>query len=64
MAIDFAYSKVQTQFVFLLMGDWKFIETGYLEKAIALLNKNKDLSQVIIGNLIDSVSEPGTVPFL
>jgi hypothetical protein len=46
------------------MGDWKFIETGYLEKAIALLNKNKDLSQVIIGNLIDSVSEPGTVPFL
>jgi hypothetical protein len=48
----------------LLIGDWKFIETGYLEKAITLLNKNKDLSQVIIGNLIDSLSEPGTVPLL
>lgn len=30
-AIDFAYSKVQTKYVMLVLGNWKFINKGYIE---------------------------------
>ncbi len=47
-AIDHAYEKVDTEFIFHMEDDWEFIEYEFIRRGLIILDENKDLVQVTI----------------
>lgn len=52
-AIDYMYSKVQTPYVFHCEDDWFFDSKPDIEKIIQLLEKDKDITAVLLRKLDD-----------
>jgi len=47
-AIEKIYKKIDTKYVFHCEDDWLFTKSGFIEKSIPILEKNKDVLQVHI----------------
>lgn len=57
-AIDYAYSRVRTPYVFHLEDDWEFYRTGYIEKSLLLLEAHPKCLQVYLRALNDTQKHP------
>ncbi|MBX3438090.1 MAG: glycosyltransferase [Planctomycetaceae bacterium] len=57
-AIDYAYSRVATPYVFHLEDDWNFYRSGYIEKSLDILQENPKCIQVQIRALSDLMGHP------
>lgn len=57
-AIDYAYSRVKTPYVFHMEDDWFFYRSGFLEKSLLVLQANPKCIQVHIRALDDLMGHP------
>jgi hypothetical protein len=57
-AIDAAYEKVDTEFIFHCEDDWEFTASGFMEKSLAILRSNPAILQVWIRSLTDTNHHP------
>jgi len=57
-AIDAAYERVDTEFIFHCEDDWEFSSPGFIEKSLAVLSSNPAILQVWIRSLNDTNSHP------
>ena len=62
-AIDYAYSRVETPYIFHAEDDWEFCRPGFIEKSLVLLEHHPTCLQVWIRGIHDTQYhpvEPGT----
>jgi hypothetical protein len=57
-AIDYAYSRVKTDYIFHLEDDWSFFRPGYLRASLEVLRANPKCLQVWIRPLDDMQGHP------
>jgi len=57
-AIDYAYSRVQTPYIFHLEDDWEFFHTGFIEKSMSVLRSDPDCLQVWLRSAGDTNRHP------
>lgn len=57
-AIDYAYSRVQTPYIFHLEDDWEFYKSGFIEKSMAILIREPKCLQVWLRALDDTNQHP------
>ncbi len=57
-AIDYAYSRVTTPYIFHMEDDWLFYRHGFLEKSLIVLEANPKCVQVQIRALGDLMGHP------
>lgn len=57
-AIDYAYSRVGTPYIFHLEDDWEFFRSGFIEKSLAILRAEPKCLQVWIRPLDDMNDHP------
>jgi hypothetical protein len=57
-AIDYAYSRVKTPYIFHMEDDWEFYRSGFLQKSLAILETNPKCLQVWIRALNDTQGHP------
>jgi Glycosyl transferase family 2 len=57
-AIDYAYSRVKTPYIFHMEDDWQFYRSGFIEKSIAVLESNPKCLQVWIRATGDTQGHP------
>jgi hypothetical protein len=57
-AIDYAYSRIKTPYIFHLEDDWFFYRSGYMEKSLTVLESNPKCLQVWIRALNDTQRHP------
>jgi hypothetical protein len=57
-AIDAAYRLVKTKYIFHCEDDWEFIEAGFIEKSLAVLQSNERILQVALRALDDIHGHP------
>jgi hypothetical protein len=57
-AIDYAYSRVETEYVFHLEDDWQFYATGFIEKSMQILERYPQCLQVYLRALNDTNGHP------
>lgn len=57
-AIDYAYSRVRTPYVFHMEDDWEFYRSGFMEKSLIVLESNPKCIQVWIRALADTNKHP------
>ncbi len=57
-AIDYAYRKVRTKYIFHCEDDWEFYAPGFIEKSLAVLEANPDVLQVWLRALDDTNRHP------
>ena len=70
-AIDFAYARVETPYVFHCEDDWEFLHPAFIEKSLMLLDSDPHILQVRIRALDDTNGHPlsatrffaGEIPF-
>lgn len=57
-AIDYAYSRVASEYVFHLEDDWEFFAPGFVEKSRTILAARPDCLQVYVRALDDTNGHP------
>lgn len=57
-AIDYAYSRVKTPYIFHMEDDWEFYEPGFIEKSMQILRRNPRCLQVWLRALDDTNLHP------
>lgn len=57
-AIDYAYSRVRTPYIFHLEDDWLFYRSGFLERSLVVLQENPKCVQVHVRALDDLMGHP------
>ena len=57
-AIDYAYSRVDTSFIFHMEDDWEFYKSGFIEKSMQILRLHSDCLQVWIRATDDTNDHP------
>jgi hypothetical protein len=57
-AIDYAYSRIRTPYVFHIEDDWHFYRSGFIESSMPVLNSNPKCIQVYIRALDDLMGHP------
>lgn len=57
-AIDYAYSRVKTPYIFHLEDDWEFYRSGFIEKSMQLLKLQPKCLQVWLRALNDTNEHP------
>lgn len=57
-AIDYAYSRVSTPYIFHMEDDWEFFRPDFIERSLAVLANNSDCLQVWIRALSDTQRHP------
>lgn len=57
-AIDYAYSRVQTPYIFHMEDDWEFYRHHFIERSLAVLKRNPKCLQVWIRALKDTQKHP------
>lgn len=57
-AIDYAYSRVASPYVFHMEDDWLFYRSGFMERSLAILEANPKCLQVWIRALGDTQGHP------
>ncbi|MFO7630192.1 MAG: glycosyltransferase [Prochlorococcaceae cyanobacterium] len=57
-AIDYAYSRVVTPYIFHLEDDWEFYRGGFIEKSLVILRSQPKCLQVWIRALDDLMGHP------
>jgi len=57
-AIDYAYSHINTHFVFHMEDDWEFYEPDFIEKSIRILRSNPKCLQLWLRSLEDTNNHP------
>jgi hypothetical protein len=57
-AIDYAYSRVDTPYIFHMDDDWHFYRSGFLERSLVVLQSNPKCLQVHIRALDDLNGHP------
>ena len=57
-AIDYAYSFVDTEYIFHVEDDWEFYNSGFIEKSIRLLKQEDECIQVWLRALNDINGHP------
>lgn len=62
-AIDFLYSKINTNYIFHCEDDWLFKKSGFIEKSIDILESDDKILQVHIRSPTDLNGQPVTAPY-
>ena len=57
-AIDYAYSRVKTPYIFHFEDDWEFYRQGFIERSIQVLRRHRKCLQVWIRSLKDTSGHP------
>ncbi len=57
-AIDYAYSRVKTEYIFHCEDDWEFYRPGFIEKSLVLLRAHQKCLQVWIRGFHDTQYHP------
>jgi len=57
-AIDYAYSRVRTDYIFHLEDDWQFFAGGFIEKSVLLLENHPCCLQVYLRAIRDTNGHP------
>lgn len=57
-AVDYAYSRIDTPYIFHLEDDWEFYRSGFIERSLAVLRDNVKCLQVWIRALNDTQRHP------
>lgn len=57
-AIDYAYSLVDTEYIFHLEDDWEFFKPNFIEKSVIILEKEEHCIQVWLRALNDTNRHP------
>jgi hypothetical protein len=57
-AIDYAYSRVKTPYIFHLEDDWEFYQRGFIERSMKILQRHRKCLQVWIRSLTDTNGHP------
>lgn len=57
-AIDYAYSRVTTPYIFHLEDDWEFYRAGFIEKSLTVLDANPKCLQVQVRAITDTQRHP------
>jgi len=57
-SIDNMYSRIKTKYIFHCEEDWVFTEKSFIEKSLAILEKNPKILQVWIRDLKDTNGHP------
>jgi len=57
-AIDYAYSRVTTPYIFHFEDDWLFYRSGFIERSLVVLESNPKCLQVWIRALTDTQRHP------
>jgi hypothetical protein len=60
-AIDYAYSRVKTPYIFHMEDDWLFYRSGFLVKSLIVLETNPKCLQVWIRALDDTINQPSRI---
>lgn len=58
VAIDYAYSRVTTPYIFHMEDDWEFYESGFIEKSMQILRLESKCLQVWLRALNDTNGHP------
>lgn len=53
-SVDFAYSLVDTEYIFHMEEDWNFIKSGFIEDSIAVLEEDSNILQVWLRGIDDN----------
>jgi Glycosyl transferase family 2 len=57
-AVDFAYSRIDTPYIFHCEDDWEFYNPGFIEKSLCILEERPDVLQVWLRSLNDTNGHP------
>jgi len=57
-AIDYAYSRVKTSYVFHMEDDWEFYRSGFIAESLSILENHPDCLQVYLRALDDINGHP------
>lgn len=57
-AIDYAYSRVSTPYIFHLEDDWEFYQTEFIEKSMQILLKHPKMIQAWLRSVDDTNNHP------
>lgn len=57
-AIDYAYSRVTSEYIFHLEDDWEFYASGFIEKSLTILEQHATCLQVYLRGLDDTNGHP------
>lgn len=57
-AVDYAYSRVPTPYIFHMEDDWEFYESGFIEKSLQILTAQPKCLQVWLRALNDTNGHP------
>ena len=57
-AIDYAYSRVATRYIFHMEDDWHFTRPGYMERSLVVLESHPKCLQVWIRAITDTQKQP------
>lgn len=57
-AIDYAYSRVRTPYIFHMEDDWEFYRSGFIERSMTLLRAEQNCLQVWIRSTSDTNDHP------
>jgi hypothetical protein len=57
-AIDHAYSRIETDYIFHLEDDWEFYRPGFIERSLVLLRRDPSCLVVWIRSTRDTVGHP------
>lgn len=57
-AIDYAYSRVSTPYIFHMEDDWHFYRQGFMEKSLMVMERNPKCLQVWLRALNDTQGHP------
>lgn len=57
-AIDYAYSRVRTPYIFHMEDDWEFFRSGFIEKSMRILEAERSCLQVWLRSTNDTNDHP------
>jgi Glycosyl transferase family 2 len=57
-AVDYAYSRLETPYIFHMEDDWEFYREGFIEGSLAILRRHQHCLQVWIRSVHDTSGHP------
>lgn len=63
-AIDMAYAAVESEYIFHCEDDWEFLASGFIEKSLTVLERNRSILQIWLRALDDTNDHPLLRPVL
>jgi hypothetical protein len=57
-AVDYAYSRVKTPYIFHFEDDWEFYQPGFIEQSLKIMKRHRKCLQVWIRSVHDTSGHP------